>query len=116
MHGDYLRRLSAHGLQPAPDRFGARLASCDHARKLQQPVLTGERKKTRRIGLRQNYYNFMYAGTLLETPERVNDDGNSSKLQKLLGPLAAQTPALPCGGDNSDVHKSNAEVRVQNDE
>jgi hypothetical protein len=47
----------------------------------------------------------MYAGTLLEPSERVNNDRNACKLKELLGSPAAQTPALPSGGNNRNIHK-----------
>jgi hypothetical protein len=39
----------------------------------------------------------------------MNDNGNAAEFQKLLGPLAAQTRALPGGGDNRNVHKDSDE-------
>jgi len=50
--------------------------------------------------------------TLLEFPERVNDDRHTGEFQKLLGNLPAQPRPLPGSSDDGDVHKN----RIQNSE
>jgi hypothetical protein len=51
----------------------------------------------------------MNIGTLLETPERVDDDRRALKLKKLLGSRLAHARALPGGGDDRNIHKSKDE-------